>query len=152
MRTKIGLSIEEADDLELVNELLSVMEAGAADFALVFRRLSQILRGDAAKARQLFNNPGAFDIWTQRWHDRLAKEEKTMEATAQAMERVNPLYIPRNHKVEEALSAAVEMENMGPFTDLLSVLSRPFDEVAENETYAEPAPFAAVPYQTFCGT
>ena len=152
MRTKIGLSTEDPDDLELVNELLSVMEAGAADFTLVFRRLSQTLCGDAAPVRQLFDDPGAFDIWALRWHDRLAKDKMTPEATAQAMDRVNPIYIPRNHKVEEALSAAVDLEDMAPFTDLLAVLSHPFDEVTGNETYAAPAPFAAIPYQTFCGT
>ena len=152
MRAKIGLSMEDADDLELVNELLNVMESGSADFTLVFRRLSQILRGDADPVRQLFDDPGAFDIWAQRWHDRLAKNNRTPEATAQAMDRVNPIYIPRNHKVEEALSAAVDLEDMAPFTDLLAVLSYPFDEIPGNETYAAPAPFTATPYQTFCGT
>ncbi len=152
MRAKIGLSTEEADDLELVNELLSVMEAGAVDFTLLFRRLSQTLRGDAAPARQLFIDPSAFDTWVQRWYDRIAKEEMIPEATAQTMDRVNPIYIPRNHKVEEALSAAVDLEDLAPFTDLLAVLGNPFDEVAENETYAAPAPFSATPYQTFCGT
>ena len=152
MRTKIGLSTEDAYDLELVNELLSLMEAEAADFTLVFRRLSQILRGDAAPARQLFDDPSAFDIWVQCWRDRLAKDTITPEATAQAMDRVNPIYIPRNHTVEEALSAAVDLEDMTPFTDLLAVLSHPFDEVTGNETYAAPAPPTAIPYQTFCGT
>ena len=152
MRTKIGLSTENSDDLGLVNELLSVMEAGAADFTLVFRRLSQPLRGDAGPVRQLFDDPTAFDIWALRWHDRLAKDKIAPEAIAQAMDRVNPIYIPRNHKVEEALSAAVDMEDMAPFTDLLAVLSHPFDEVPGNETYAAPAPFTDTPYRTFCGT
>jgi len=152
MRAKIGLSMEDADDLELVNELLYVMESGSADFTLVFRRLSQTLRGDAEPVRQLFNDPCAFDIWAQRWHDRLAKNNMTPEATAQAMDRVNPIYISRNHKVEEALSAAVDLEDMAPFTDLLAVLRHPFDEVPGKDAYAAPAPFSAVPYQTFCGT
>jgi uncharacterized protein YdiU (UPF0061 family) len=152
MRTKIGLSTEGPDDLELVNGLLSVMEVGAADFTLVFRRLSQTLCGDSAPVRQLFGDPGAFDSWALRWHDRLAKDKVTPEAAAEAMDQVNPIYIPRNHKVEEALSAAVDMEDMKPFTDLLAVLSHPFDEVPENETYAVPAPLTGAPYQTFCGT
>ncbi|MBI07661.1 MAG: hypothetical protein CMM54_11825, partial [Rhodospirillaceae bacterium] len=121
-------------------------------FTLVFRRLSQALCGDATKARELFNDPDAFDSWIQRWHDRLAREEKTTEATAQSMDRVNPIYIPRNHKVEEAISSAVDKEDMGLFNNLLAVLSHPFDEVVGNEAYAEPAPFAAIPYKTFCGT
>ena len=68
------------------------------------------------------------------------------------MDRVNPIYIPRNHKVEEALSAAVYRQDMKPFSKLLAVLSHPFDEVAGNETYAEPAPVTDIPYRTFCGT
>ena len=66
------------------------------------------------------------------------------------MYRVNPIYIPRNHKVEEALAAAVHQGNMKPFSELLAVLSHPFDEVAGNETYAEPVPDPS--YKTFCGT
>ena len=67
------------------------------------------------------------------------------------MDRVNPIYIPRNHKVEEALAAAVNQDMM-PFSKFLTVLSHPFDEVAGNEAYAEPAPVMSRPYQTFCGT
>ncbi len=67
------------------------------------------------------------------------------------MDRVNPIYIPRNHKVEEALAAATN-QDMKPFTKLLDVVSQPFDEVAGNEAYAEPAPATSRPYQTFCGT
>ena len=66
------------------------------------------------------------------------------------MDRVNPIYIPRNHKVEEALAAAVELEDMKPFSKLLAVLSHPFEEVAGNESYAEPIPDPF--YKTFCGT
>ena len=68
------------------------------------------------------------------------------------MDRVNPIYIPRNHKVEEALTAAVGQEDMTPFSKLLTILSHPFDEVAGNEAYATPAPNSSIPYRTFCGT
>jgi uncharacterized protein YdiU (UPF0061 family) len=67
------------------------------------------------------------------------------------MDRVNPIYIPRNHKVEESLAAAVNLD-MAPFSKLLEVVSHPFDEVAGNEAYAEAAPANNSPYQTFCGT
>ena len=68
------------------------------------------------------------------------------------MDQVNPIYIPRNHKVEEALAAAVHHGDMVPFSKLLNVLSYPFEEVAGNEEYALPAPLSAIPYKTFCGT
>jgi len=149
MRSKIGLSTEDPLDLQLINDLLSVMEG--ADFTLVFRRLSQVLRGDSDAVRNLFKEPGAFDTWAQRWQKRLEQDGVAAATRAQAMDRVNPIYIPRNHKVEEALAAAVN-QDMTPFSKLLAVLSHPFDEVAGNEAYAEPAPITGRPYRTFCGT
>ena len=150
MRPKIGLSTEDPHDLDLVNDLLWVMKDGQADFTLVFRRLSQALRGDSDAVQQLFDQSGAFDVWARRWRKRLEQDGVSAETRAQAMDRVNPIYIPRNHKVEEALAAAVHQGNMKPFSELLAVLSHPFDEVAGNETYAEPVPDPS--YKTFCGT
>ena len=150
MRSKLGLSTEDPGDLDLVNDLLWVMKDGKADFTLVFRRLSQELRGDLDTVRNLFDQSGAFEVWVRRWRKRLEQEGAVGETCAQAMNRVNPIYIPRNHKVEEALTAAVYHGDMQPFSQLLEVLSHPFDEVAGNEAYAEPVPNPA--YKTFCGT
>ena len=150
MRSKLGLTIEDPNDLDLVNDLLWAMKDGKADFTLVFRRLSQELRGDLDAVRDLFDQSGAFEVWARRWRKRLEQEGAVGETTAQAMDRVNPIYIPRNHKVEEALAAAVYHGDMKPFTRLLEVLSRPFEEVAGNEAYATPVPDPT--YKTFCGT
>jgi uncharacterized protein YdiU (UPF0061 family) len=150
MRSKIGLTTEAPDDVDLVNDLLWVMKDGKADFTLVFRRLSQDLRGDSDAIQELFDQSGAFDVWARRWRKRLEQEGVDAENKAQAMDRVNPIYIPRNHKVEEALAAAVGHADMKPFSKLLAVLSHPFDEVAGNEAYAEPVPDPS--YKTFCGT
>ena len=152
MRSKVGLSTKDPLDLELINDLLLVMEEGHADFTLVFRRLSQALLGNNDAVRHLFEEPSTFDIWAQRWRIRLEKEKATLEMSAQGMDRVNPIYIPRNHKVEEALTAAVDQGDITPFTKLLAVLSHPFDEVSGNEDYAIPGPISDIPYQTFCGT
>jgi uncharacterized protein YdiU (UPF0061 family) len=81
----------------------------------------------------------------------LEKDGVAAEARAQAMDRINPIYIPRNHKVEEALAAA-NQQDIKPFKNLLEVLSHPFDEVEGKEAYTEPAPETKVPYRTFCGT
>ena len=147
MRSKIGLTTEDILDEELINDLLKIMEAGQADFTLVFRRLSKTLQGDSDAVRNLFKEPDAFNAWVVRWQKRLEQEDIVAETTAQAMDRVNPIYIPRNHKVEESLAAAVN-----PFTKLLEVVIQPFDEVAGNEAYTEPAPATNRRYQTFCGT
>lgn len=151
MRSKIGLTTEDILDEELINDLLKIMEAGQADFTLVFRRLSKTLQGDSDAVRNLFKEPDAFNAWLVRWQKRLEQEDIVAETTAQAMDRVNPIYIPRNHKVEESLAAAVN-QDMRPFTKLLEVVIQPFDEVAGNEAYAEPAPATNRRYQTFCGT
>ena len=151
MRSKIGLTTEDILDEELINDLLKIMEAGQADFTLVFRRLSKTLQGDSDAVRNLFKEPDAFNAWVVRWQKRLEQEDIVAETTAQAMDRVNPIYIPRNHKVEESLAAAVN-QDMRPFTKLLEVVIQPFDEVAGNEAYAEPAPATNRRYQTFCGT
>ena len=152
MRSKIGLSTENPLDLELINDLLSTMEEGHADFTLVFRLLAQALHGDSKPVRHLFEGPIAFDIWEQRWRSRFEQDGITEETRLQLMNRVNPIYIPRNHKVEEALTAAVNHNDMMPFSNLLSVLSHPFDEVLGKEAYARPAPASDVLYRTFCGT
>jgi uncharacterized protein YdiU (UPF0061 family) len=70
---------------------------------------------------------------------------------ADAMDRVNPLYVPRNHQVEAALTAATAGD-LAPFERLLDVLARPFDERRGLAAYAEPAPAGGGVYQTFCGT
>ncbi len=150
MRTKIGLTTEEPDDLDMVNDLLWVMKDGKADFTLVFRRLSQAARGNSDAVQDLFEQSGAFEVWVRRWRKRLEQENMPAETTAQAMDRVNPIYIPRNHKVEEALIAAVNHSDIEPFKKLLAVLQNPFNETPGNEAYATPLPNPA--YVTFCGT
>ena len=150
MRSKLGLSTEDPEDLDLVNDLLWVMKDGHADFTLVFRRLSKTLRGEFEAVQNLFDQSGAFEVWARRWRKRLEQEGAEGKTVAQAMDRVNPIYIPRNHKVEEALAAAVSYEDMKPFSKLLEVLCQPFEEVAGNEAFAEPKPDPS--YKTFCGT
>ena len=150
MRSKIGLSKEDSLDSQLIQDLLKVMEG--TDFTLAFRRLSQVLCGDRDIVKNLFKKPNEFDDWEQRWAKRLKQEGVATEETAQAMDRVNPIYIPRNHKVEEALAAATHQADMTAFSKLLTILTRPFEEVEGNEAYAEPAPATNMPYRTFCGT
>jgi uncharacterized protein YdiU (UPF0061 family) len=152
MRPKIGLRTKNPSDLDLINDLLSLMEDSHADFTLVFRHLSKYLLGDNSTVLQQFGLSASFDDWLQRWQNRLKLEEARPETQALAMDRTNPIYIPRNHKVEEALSAAVNHDDMKPFSRLLEVLSHPFDEVEGQEEYSTPGPQLNAPYQTFCGT
>ena len=152
MRAKIGLSTEDPSDSQLINDLFMTMDKGNADFTLVFRRLSNALRGDSELVRGLFTNPVDFDAWEQRWWSRFEQDGISAETSAQMMDSLNPIYIPRNHKVEEALAAAADREDLVPFKKLLNVLTHPFDEFEENEEYVEPAPLTETTYKTFCGT
>lgn len=152
MRVKIGLNSPEDNDVKLINRLLEAMHQGKADFTLTFRRLSDVLRGNGTLVRALFEDLALFDAWESDWRVRLGREKVSARDCAASMDQVNPIYIPRNHKVEEVLAAAVNHGNISEFQDMLSVVTRPFDEVSGRESYAEPGDKTAVPYQTFCGT
>ncbi|MFT3989567.1 protein adenylyltransferase SelO [Aestuariivirga sp.] len=139
MRRKLGLAGEDAGDATLIADYLVLLEQAEADFTLSFRHLAGLARGEET---EFFST--AFAPWLARWRPRLHA------ASALDMDGVNPLYIPRNHLVEEALAAATQ-GGMAPFNELLALLQSPFDEQPGKERYAEPA--AKDPsYRTFCGT
>ncbi len=152
MRAKLGLAGSQADDVALIDDGLALLHAQQVDFTSFFRALSSLARGRAEPARSLFGEPAAFDAWSERWIARLSSQGSEPGAVADAMDRVNPIYIPRNHHVEEALKAATAGD-MAPFERLLDVLVRPFDERPGLEVYAAPAPASFCEgYNTFCGT
>jgi serine/tyrosine/threonine adenylyltransferase len=146
MRTKLGLpediSVQAA--APLVDELLSQLQQSHVDYTSFFRLLGRAARGDAEPARGLFLDLVAFDGWLGRW--------RAMAPDADLMDRVNPVYIPRNHLVEEALTAATAGD-LNPLEMLLDAIAAPYEERTGFERYAAPAPeeFGAS-YQTFCGT
>jgi len=138
--TKLGLNGTGYQDAALVADLLQLMEAGGLDFTGTFRSLSGLLRGVPA--------PLAQSTWAERWRDRLGPIDP--ETAARRLDAVNPVHIPRNHLVENALAHA-ELGDMTAFHELLSAVQAPFQPRA---TYlAEPAPngFTA-DYVTYCGT
>lgn len=152
MRDKLGLTTEDEGDLALVNDLFTVMANDHVDFTQLFRRLASTLQGDASAVSKLFDNPQQFDLWHTCWLKRLAHEPVKPETRVIAMNSVNPLYIPRNHKVEEALYAAEKESDYAPFEKLITILSKPFDKQENTDEYTAPAPESFGPYQTFCGT
>ncbi|BBY66144.1 protein adenylyltransferase SelO [Mycolicibacterium helvum] len=134
MGKKLGLGdgVEDAAAQQLVDELLELLENERVDYTSFFRRLA---RGVVEPA---------FDAWATRWRD--------LDPDTGAMQRVNPVYIPRNHLVEEALSAAAAGD-LAPFDRLLTAIGSPYDDRPGLERYADPAPddFGRC-FQTFCGT
>jgi uncharacterized protein YdiU (UPF0061 family) len=142
MRAKLGLPAGvEAGSLS--EELLSLLHANHVDYTSFFRGLSSAADGDAEPVRGLVLDLASLDGWLQRW--------RALAPDARAMDRVNPAYIPRNHLVEEALTAAVG-GNLEPLQRLLYAVSAPFDERPGLERYAAPAPEDFGSYVTFCGT
>ena len=152
MRAKLGMWTERDGDAQFVGDFLSALHDGQVDFTLAFRGLAQAVLGDRMPLRSLFACTASIDAWLERWDERLELEGIEAAARANTMQRANPAFIPRNHKVEEALEAAVERSDLGPFQELLEVIRRPFDEQPGREAYSQPAPLDGEPYQTFCGT
>ncbi|MFZ1814069.1 MAG: YdiU family protein [Rhizobiaceae bacterium] len=151
MRAKLGLSKSMPDDLSLANDLLASAQAQDVDYTSLFRTLATFVRSGGDAARALFLDPAGFDRWSERYTERMHQESADASTRADAMDRINPLYIPRNHLVEEALKSAAEGD-MAPFDRLLGVLSTPFTEGKGADAYARPAPADFGKYTTYCGT
>ena len=154
LRRKLGLFTEDGDDGELAQALLDAMAANRTDFTLTFRRLcaaAETADGDAG-VRELFDHPEAWDEWARRWRQRLARERQTPREHADLMRQANPAFIPRNHRVEMALAAAVDRDDYGPFEELSLVLSRPYDDQPAFAAYADPPLPEQRVLRTFCGT
>ncbi len=154
LRKKIGLFTERDGDEALVQDLLDAMAKSQADFTLTFRYL-----GDAALApegdrqvRPLFNDPAAYDDWAIRWRQRISDEPEAPAVRRTAMRAVNPAFIPRNHRIEAVIAAAVGRDDFAPFEELLAVLSRPYEDQPDFADYAEPPQPHQRVLQTFCGT
>ena len=151
---KLGLFTECAGDAELGRDLLEAMRANRADFTLTFRRLSEAPAGDGddGGVRRLFADPSAYDAWASRWRRRLEREPTDAATRRGAMLAVNPAYIPRNHRVEAVIRAAVDHDDLAPLHELVTVLSQPFDAQPAFARYADPPAAHERVLRTFCGT
>jgi uncharacterized protein YdiU (UPF0061 family) len=154
-RAKLGLqqADDDAADRALAEDFLALLQAQQVDHTLAWRHLADAAAGDEAPLRRLFGEQEAPSAWLARWHGRSARESMPAAQRATRMRSVNPRVIARNHRVEEALAAASDEADLGPFERLLAALRRPYDDAPELEPYAEPAPAAVTAgYRTFCGT
>ena len=153
-QAKLGLETPGLDigsDKLLVNDWLNLLEIYSVDYTLAWRRLADAAEGNSKSLEALFPSSEVLADWLDRWHERIAKQSAADSASR--MRSVNPIYIPRNHLVEDALDAATNDANLEPFEKLLAVLSHPFAERLELASYAQPAPGKFTDcYKTFCGT
>ncbi|MBK6869882.1 MAG: YdiU family protein [Kineosporiaceae bacterium] len=167
LRRKLGIDAtsEGAGDANVVadralgEDYLELLRRHEVDFTLGWRGLVDLATtDDAQRLRDRFGPDGAADLdqWLERWRERLQRNGSTdegREVDLDAMRRANPIYIPRNHRVEAALTAAVEHDDLAPFERLLAVLADPFAERSDDAEFAEPAPTdVTATYRTFCGT
>jgi len=154
MRQKLGLSTEADSDLELAGEFLRLLATNQADFTLAFRRLSDVagnLASDAA-LRSLFSDEQGLGGWVERWRSRIMREPDDADDRRARMRAINPAFIPRNHRIEAMIEAAVEREDFTPFEELLLVLTKPFENQACFVRYMDPPQDNERVCETFCGT
>jgi uncharacterized protein YdiU (UPF0061 family) len=153
-RRKLGLSTEDPADGQLIDDLLSAMARHEADFTLTFRGLCDAAAGPAGDeaVRRLFDQPADYDAWAVGWRHRLAAEGRDPTALRVDMQRVNPAVIPRNHRIEAVIRAAVATGDLAPFNELLGVLGDPYGNRPESRPYSLPPLPEERVLQTFCGT
>jgi serine/tyrosine/threonine adenylyltransferase len=147
MRGKLGIFGEEQEDEALLQDLLRMMLSHHADYTNTFRALTL----GRPEATAMFG-AGDYTRWLELWEARLGRQKETREESQQLMRRNNPAVIPRNHRVEEALEAAVSREDYSVMERLLETLSDPYAYTSEQEEYTRLPEPASCPYQTFCGT
>jgi uncharacterized protein YdiU (UPF0061 family) len=154
MRRKIGLVSEQESDVELISTLLAAMKSGGADFTLTFRRLARSVDepADDGPLLELFEPSSGIADWLRRWRERLAGEPQNAAERAARMRRVNPAFIPRNHRVEAALETASTHGDLGPFHQLLKILEHPYDDQPGSSEFEQPPAPGERVLRTFCGT
>ncbi|PEY39578.1 hypothetical protein CN354_09335 [Bacillus cereus] len=147
MRAKLGIFNEEAQDKTLIDELLKIMEKYRTDYTNTFIVLTFGTHND----NDLFKSQ-EFTKWNEKWQERLSRQQESNSSSHQLMRDNNPAIIPRNHRVEEALDAAVQQGDYSVMEQLLTVLSNPYAHSSEQAEYATLPTPSSKPYRTFCGT
>ncbi|WP_145597168.1 protein adenylyltransferase SelO [Candidatus Pelagibacter sp. FZCC0015] len=144
MRDKLGLFGEDKNDKKLINDLFNWMEKNKADYTNTFCNLMDINSDEVYKSNDFID-------WKNKWKKRSELNNSTTEKQSKLMKSNNPIVIPRNHKVEEALAEA-DKGSLDKMKKLLAILKNPYDNQINIEEYQTPAPSSNEKYQTFCGT
>lgn len=147
MRAKLGIFNQEPQDEALMEDLLRMMQKYSADYTNTFRALTF----DKPEDTVLFGT-AEFAQWHELWQARLDRQQESKACSHQLMRNSNPALIPRNHRVEEALEAAVQQGDYSVMEQLLAVLSNPYAHSPEQADYSTVPELSTRPYRTFCGT
>ena len=146
MKDKLGLFSQDQKDQVLIIDLLTWMHKNKADYTNTFC----FLMDENFQHNKIYDDEN-FLTWKERWKERLKLNNNTPEKYLNLMKSVNPLVIPRNHKVEEVLESA-NNNDLSPLKKLIKVLEKPYEKTKENIDYQSPAPVSDKKYKTFCGT
>ncbi|HEU5048484.1 MAG TPA: YdiU family protein [Rickettsiales bacterium] len=153
MRDKLGLFTQEEEDIALIEDLLQLMHKAEADYTVTFRLLSNAAaESDDKPLLQLFEEAQGITQWLQRWRTRLMRQPQSTMERAEKMRQANPVYIPRNHRIEQAIQAAVQLDDFSWMQRLQQVLAQPYQEKEEYAQYALPPLPSERITKTFCGT
>jgi len=155
MLKKLGIKEFAAGDDQLIQDLLTLMNQEKTDFTLTFRRLSDLAgqqKSSQGGINLIFELPTTFTSWLDRWRLRLANDPQDKTTRQSGMYDVNPIFIARNHLVEEAIDAAINQQDLEPFHTLVDILARPGEFDSKRIRYATPPRPDQVVRQTFCGT
>ena len=146
MKKKLGIVGDDPKDKQLISELLLWMLQNKADYTNTFC----YLMGEYRKKKEIYNET-QFILWKIKWEERIKKNENSQENSLKIMRKVNPLIIPRNHLVEEALNFATESDDLHKVRELIKVLQNPYDRSLTNSPY-QSTPSSEENYVTYCGT
>lgn len=156
MCRKLGLENSEPGDAELISDLLQWMETSGQDYTNTFRGLSHSPALAATPAVDstvaIANRDETFAKWHQRWSARLLQQPRTVQDSLRSMSLLNPAIIPRNHRVEDALTDAAAAGDLAPLETLLGIVTRPYDTRLEQSEFCQPPRPEERVQQTFCGT
>ncbi|MEO0906051.1 MAG: YdiU family protein [Pseudomonadota bacterium] len=151
MRAKLGLCTKHDGDITLIKDLFAIMEGEDVDYTTLFRTLADVPLQGAGAVTAMFSNHMPIEHWLENWINRIGQEGQSMVERRAAMNSVNPIYIARNHKVEDALNAA-QRGDIKPTKRLLAAVTSPFEGKPDLKEFAKPAPADQGQYVTFCGT
>jgi len=151
---KIGLLQANSDDLSLILDYLGLMQKNKADYTLAFRYLSAATGEKKVPPTllALFNGSQALEPWLARWNERILKQGKSIQDVTQVMNAVNPVFIPRNHRVEQSIQAALQKNDFTVMDQLIGVLARPYEDQPQAADLMQPPQPEERVAQTFCGT
>jgi uncharacterized protein YdiU (UPF0061 family) len=154
MRGKLGLIMVRTEDAAIVQQLLDLMQKHGADYTLVFRQLCGAVKrkSNIEGLNKIFSGDSLLVDWLDRWHQRLEQEATTSEEVAENMRRINPIFIPRNHLIEQAINSAVEKNDFSMMDTLQELLASPYTDQPSYSKYSNSPKSEERVYQTFCGT